>query len=138
SGNGTAEIRELIGNRIFSNPKPLSLIKDFVILGSGRESIILDFFAGSSTSAHAVMELNAIDNGNRKYIMVQLPEETEKDSDAYQAGYNDIGEIGMARIKNAGDKVKTELQDKYDNASEEERKEIKHPDELDIGFKTFK
>lgn len=123
----------------FDNPKPLYINKKIVSsLCKGENDIILDFFSGSSTTAHAVMDLNAEDNGNRKFIMVQLPEETDKKSEAYKAGYENIAEIGKERIRRAGDQIKNDLIKKYGTASEEERKEMKNPGELDIGFKTFK
>lgn len=131
--------KENCGLNFFQNgQKPLKLIKRIIKSSEEKDSIILDFFAGSSTTAHAVMDLNAEDNGNRKFIMVQLPEPTDKKSEAYKAGYENIAEIGKERIRRAGEKIKAELKEKYDSASEEERKEMKHPDELDIGFKVFK
>ena len=108
SGNGTAMIKSLFNGRLFDNPKPLSLIKDFIRIGTNEDAIILDFFSGSATTAHAVMQLNSEDNGNRKFIMVQLPEETDKKSDASKAGYKNICEIGKERIRRAGAKIKEE------------------------------
>lgn len=138
SRRGTAEVEELFNNKIFSFPKPLKLLKTLLEIGLRKDDLVLDLFSGSSTTAHAVMDLNAEDNGDRKYIMVQLPEATDKKSEAYKAGYENIAEIAKERIRRAGEKVKTELKEKYEAASEEERKEMKHPDELDIGFKVFK
>ena len=112
------------GKTIFDYPKPPSLIKYITNFDTPKEdSIILDFFSGSATTAHAVMQLNAEDGGNRKYIMVQLPEETEEKSEAYKAGYKNICEIGKERIRRAGKKIKEE-----------------HPEakDLDIGFRVFK
>ena len=108
SGNGTAMIKSLFNGRLFDNPKPLSLIKDFIRIGTNEDAIILDFFSGSATTAHAVMQLNSEDNGTRKFIMVQLPEETDKKSDASKAGYKNICEIGKERIRRAGAKIKEE------------------------------
>ncbi len=108
SGNGTAELKSLFNSRIFKNPKPLNLIMDFILLGMNKDSIILDLFAGSSTTAHAVMELNAKDGGNRKYIMAQLLELTDEKSEAYKAGYKNVSEIGKERIRRAGKKIKEE------------------------------
>ena len=105
SGNGTALIKTLFNGRLFDNPKPLALIKDFIKIGTSEDAIILDFFSGSATTAHAVMQLNAEDGGNRKFIMVQLPEETEAKSEAYKAGYKTICEIGKERIRRAGKKI---------------------------------
>ena len=123
SGNGTNQLKELFNGRIFDNPKPIQLMQDFVRIGSNKDSIILDFFSGSATTAHAVMQLNAEDGGNRKFIMVQLPELTDEDSEAYKAGYDNICEIGEERIRRAGDMIKEE-----------------HPemaDTLDTGFRIF-
>ena len=106
---GSIEIRELLGDReIFSYPKPSVLIKRLITIGASKNSIILDFFSGSATTAHAVMKLNAEDGGNRKFIMVQLPEKTDEKSEAYKAGYKNICEIGKERIRRAGKKVKEE------------------------------
>ena len=82
------------------------------LVATSRDAVILDFFSGSATTAHAVMQLNAEDGGNRKFIMVQLPEETDEKSEAYKAGYKNICEIGKERIRRAGDKIKEESQDK--------------------------
>ena len=93
----------------FDGPKPLRLMKRILqIANLEKDSIILDFFSGSATTAHAVMLLNAEDGGNRKFIMVQLPEETTEDSEAYKAGYKNICEIGKERIRRAGKKIKEE------------------------------
>lgn len=106
---GSKEMTNLLGNiSIFDNPKPVDLIKELIKLGSMPKDIVLDFFSGSSTTAHAVMQLNSEDEGNRKYIMVQLPEETPKDSEARKAGYDTIPEIAKERIRRAGKKIKEE------------------------------
>ena len=105
SGNGTAQVKELFGEKIFSNPKPFDLVKDFIKVGTNNDAIILDFFSGSATTAHAVMKLNAEDGGNRKFIMVQLPEKTDEKSEAYKAGYKNICEIGKERIRRAGAQI---------------------------------
>lgn len=106
------ELENLLGRKIFDFPKPKELIKRIVSLivngNEGKNSIVLDFFSGSATTAHAVMQLNAEDGGHRKYILVQLPEETEKESEAYQAGYKTICDIGEERIRRAGKKIKEE------------------------------
>ena len=97
--HAAAEAKQLYGRTdYFSNPKPIDLIKYLLLLGSSCDSIILDFFSGSATTAHAVMQLNAEDGGERKFIMVQLPEETDGKSEAYKAGYKNICEIGKERI----------------------------------------
>ena len=108
SERGTEEFINLgFDKRIFPKPKPVGTIKRCAILSSKSESdIVLDFFSGSSTTAHAVMQLNAEDGGNRKFIMVQLPEATDEKSEAYKAGYKNICEIGKERIRRAGKKIK--------------------------------
>ena len=103
------EIEELFGSQdIFSYPKTIELPKLFSRLSTNKNAIILDFFSGSATTAHAVMQLNAEDGGNRKFIMVQLPEATDEKSEAYKAGYKNICEIGKERIRRAGRKIKEE------------------------------
>ncbi len=103
------EIEELFGNQdIFSYPKTVDLPKLFSKLSTNKDSVILDFFSGSATTAHAVMQLNAEDGGKRKFIMVQLPEATDEKSEAYKAGYKNICEIGKERIRRAGKKIKEE------------------------------
>ena len=110
TAQGTAEIRNLFGNRFFDFPKPTKIINILLntVVRKDKDSIILDFFSGSATTAHAVMQLNAKDGGNRKFILVQLPEETTEDSEAYKAGYKNICEIGKERIRRAGKKIKEE------------------------------
>ena len=114
------------GKKYFDYPKPVDLIKRCVSLYSNQNSIILDFFSGSATTAHAVMQLNAEDGSNRKFIMVQLPENTDEKSEAYKAGYKTICEIGKERIRRAGKKIKEENADK------------EGIDKLDIGFRVLK
>lgn len=110
--DGTEEMEELLGRGIFDFPKPTELIKYFLSLRineiEDNEYTVLDFFSGSSTTAHAVMRQNAEDNGKRKFIMVQLPEVTDEKSEAYKAGYKTICEIGKERIRRAGAKIKDE------------------------------
>lgn len=89
-------------------PKPLRFMRRIVSIASNKDSIILDFFSGSATTAHAVMQLNAEDGGHRKFIMVQLPEPCDENSEAYKAGYKNICEIGKERIRRAGRKIKEE------------------------------
>ena len=110
NANSNAEIKKLFdGKKIFDYTKSTNLIKDFLSLGTiSKDSLILDFFSGSATTAHAVMQLNAEDGGNRKYIMVQLPELTDEKSEAYKAGYKNICEIGKERIRRAGAKIKAD------------------------------
>lgn len=120
-GSDTVLLNQL--NIPFDTPKVVELVKEHVQSLSNKDSIILDFFSGSATTAHAVMQLNAEDEGCRKFIMVQLPEETEEKSDAYKAGFKNICEIGKERIRRAGKKIKEE-----------------HPEakDLDTGFRVFK
>ena len=124
SRKGTAEVEDIFGFKCFSFPKPLSLLSDLVKIGVMENDIVLDFFSGSATTAHAVMQLNAEDGGNRKFIMVQLPEKTDEKSEAYKAGYKNICEIGKERIRRAGKKVKEEAGLSAKN--------------LDIGFRILK
>ena len=130
SRKGTDETEKLFKNKIFDFPKPIKLIEDLLKISLNHKDIILDFFSGSATTAHAVMQLNAEDGGNRKYIMVQLPEKTyeekinkegeiifkaKKGSEAaYKAGYKTIDEIGIERIKRAAKKIKEETQAEID------------------------
>lgn len=93
---------------VFDYTKPVKLITRLLQIGSNPEDIVLDFFSGSATTAHAVMQLNAEDGGNRKFIMVQLPEETDEKSEAYKAGYKNIYEIGKERIRRAAKKIAEE------------------------------
>ncbi|MBS3972924.1 MAG: site-specific DNA-methyltransferase [Erysipelotrichia bacterium] len=123
--SGSIEIRTFFGSReIFSYPKPSTLIHRLIQISSKPDSLILDFFSGSSTTAHAVMQLNAKDNGSRKFIMVQLPEETDEKSEAFKAGFRNICEIGKERIRKAGIKIKDDVGLITQN--------------LDIGFRVLK
>ena len=132
---GRQEVKQLFdGKGYFDGPKPLRLLNRIItIANTCRDSIILDFFSGSATTAHAVMQLNAEDGGNRKFIMVQLPEATDEKSEAYKAGYKNICEIGKERIRRAGKKIL-------------EEQKAKQPDlfnemggaNLDIGFRVLK
>lgn len=105
---GKTDCFELFNRDYFSNPKPYKLIRYLQIIASDKDSIVLDFFSGSATTAHAVMQLNAEDGGKRKYIMVQLPEKCDEKSEAYKAGYKTICDIGKERIRRAGKKIKDE------------------------------
>lgn len=111
---------------VFDYPKPVSLLTYLLRFKNDPSSIVLDFFSGSATTAHAVMQLNAEDGGNRKFIMVQLPEKTDEQSEAYKAGYPNICEIGKERIRRAGKKIK------------EENKDKEAIDRLDTGFRVLK
>lgn len=108
SQDGTKEITSLLGTKVFSFPKPSALIKYLISASTEKNDLVLDFFSGSATTAHAVMQLNAEDGGHRKFIMVQLPEETDEKSEAYKAGYKNICEIGKERIRRAGTKIEEE------------------------------
>ena len=125
-GRGASKRLEvLFGRKIFDFPKDENVIKTFVnMVTSNDNSIVLDFFSGSATTAHAVMQLNADDGGVRKFIMVQLPEKTDEKSEAYKAGYKNICEIGKERIRRAGKKIKEEAGLEAQN--------------LDTGFRVFK
>ena len=92
----------------FDNPKPTGLITEVITVGMNINDIILDFFAGSCTTAHAVLDLNKEDNGNRKFICVQLPEKCDENSEAFKAGYKTIAEIGKERIRRVIKKIKEE------------------------------
>ena len=135
--NGTQLLKKIFnGKSIFDNPKPVELLTRILNLStsSKEHNIILDFFSGSATTAHAVMQLNSEDNGNRKYIMVQLPATTDEKSEAFKAGYKNIAEIGKERIRRAGEKIKQEIEEYNSNLKlGEEPKKVP-----DIGFKVFK
>jgi adenine-specific DNA-methyltransferase len=106
---GSAEMSQLLGNlSIFDNPKPVGLLEEILKLGSHSDSIVLDFFSGSGSCAHATMQLNAKDDGSRKYILVQLPETTDPKTEANKAGFKNICEIGKERIRRAAKKIKEE------------------------------
>lgn len=124
SRRGTAEVEDILNGKIFSFPKPLSLIMDFCKVALSSTDIVLDFFSGSATTAHAVMQLNAEDGGQRKFIMVQLPEPCDKKSEAYKVGYKNICEIGKERIRRAGERIKADSP-------------LTTAD-LDVGFRVFK
>lgn len=133
--NGTAEIVELFEGKCFDYPKPTMLLNEIIKQVATNNDIILDFFSGSATTAHAVMQLNSEDGGNRKYIMVQLPETTPEDSEARKAGYKTIAEIGKERIRRAGKKIVEESKTKQ---AKEGALFAEEPKKLDIGFKAFK
>lgn len=155
SRRGTAEVEEMFKNKSFSFPKPINLIYDFCKVATNKGDIVLDFFSGSATTAHAVMQLNAEDGGNRKFIMVQLPEKTDEKSEAYKAGYKNICEIGKERIRRAGKKIveeqahlntaykQTKLEPMkpvavWTNSEEQIKEQDKVKKNLDIGFRVLK
>ena len=160
---GTREVANIVGKGLFDFPKPLSLLNRIIEIGANDDSIILDFFSGSATTAHAVMQLNAeereslelrmesLDRNdpeyesklkalksqlpNRRFIMVQLPEETDEKSEAYKAGYKNICEIGKERIRRAGAKIKSEML----KVESEDNSTLNSPNStLDIGFRVLK
>ncbi|OJU14202.1 MAG: hypothetical protein BGN88_14120 [Clostridiales bacterium 43-6] len=137
SQTSAKEVKFLFNQDVFEFPKPVNLIKKFITSGSSKSDIILDFFSGSATTAHAVMQLNAEDGGNRKFIMVQLPELTDESSEAYKAGYKNICEIGKDRIRRAGEQIKQDLIEKKNKAGLLDDN-IVDPETFDNGFKVFK
>lgn len=103
------EVKELLQDNVFTNPKPVKLLRYLLTVSNcAQDSIVLDFFSGSATTAHAVMQLNAEDGGKRKFIMVQIPEACAENSEAFKAGYKNVCEIGKERIRRAGKKIKEE------------------------------
>ena len=126
--DGTKEITDIFNGKVFSYPKTVELISFFIDIISqiDKETIVLDFFSGSATTAHAVMQLNAKDNGHRKFIMVQLPEPCDEKSEAYKAGYKTICDIGKERIRRAGDNIVSE------------RNTANAYPPPDVGFRVFK
>lgn len=160
--DGTAEITELFEKKVFGFPKPVALLKFLISITTkfDKDAIVLDFFSGSATTAHAVMQLNAEDGGHRRFICVQLPEKTDEQSEAYKAGYNTICEIGKERIRRAGEKIKADLMESgpsdrknqqkikegaimaadahWEGDPEYQRQAQQMADNLDIGFKVFK
>ena len=133
SQEAAQNLKKLFGNHdYFDYPKPVELIKRCLTLYSSKDSIILDFFSGSATSAHAMMKLNAEDGGSRRFIMVQLPEETDVKSEAYKDGYKTICEIGKERIRRAGKKILEEQKTKQGDLFSSNQKS------LDVGFRVFK
>ena len=137
SEEGKAELFKLLDDNVgFETVKPVSLIKKICYHFTKANDIILDFFSGSATTAHAVMQLNAEDGGNRKFIMVQLPEKTDENSEAYKAGYKTIAEIGKERIRRAGKKILSELESKSQQLKLGE--EPVDASKLDIGFRVYK
>lgn len=104
--SGTNEMRDIFGNSVlFENPKPIGLLEHIVDLGASSDALVMDFFAGSGTTAHAVLKKNSEDGGSRRFIMIQLPEATNKDSEAHKAGYQTIAEVSKERIRRAGKKI---------------------------------
>ena len=159
--DATSEITDIFdGNRLFDTPKPTKLLKRILQIGTDSNDLVLDFFSGSATTAHSVMQLNAEDGGKRRFIMVQLPEVCSESSEAAKLGYKSIAEIGKERIRRAGEKIKNELQVKHAEWKKKQSIESKksgkldltdgeesedapnpyviNPNTLDIGFKSFR
>ena len=132
SNKGTKEVADILGKSIFDFPKSVAFVKQVIQIGTEEDSLILDFFSGSATTAHAMMQLNAEDGGNRKFIMVQLSEATDEKSEAYKAGYKNICEIGKERIRRAGKKILEEQKSKQGDLFSGEQKK------LDVGFRVLK
>lgn len=139
------ELKDIFPENLFDTPKPSKLINYLItISGVEKDAIILDFFAGSATTAHAVMQLNAEDGGHRKFIMVQLPEETEEKSEAYKSGYKNICEIGKERIRRAGRKIRNEklgMSNENGGQLSMDNSSLHIPNsslELDIGFRCLR
>ena len=143
---GSKELENLLEGKYFDFPKPPSLIIRMLKIATESDSIILDFFSGSATTAHAVMQLNSEDGGNRKFIMVQLPEQTDEKSEAFKAGYRNICEIGKERIRRAGAKIAPQPpKGGAESASlnlfgtDEANSELKTQNsKLDIGFRVYR
>jgi len=132
--DGMSELGSILSPKIFDHPKPSITIKHICNISSHKYDIILDFFAGSSTTAHAVMQLNAEDGGNRKFIMVQLPEACDENTEAYKAGFKNISEIGKERIRRAGEQIKKEIENKNRQSKLNGEPSVVP----DIGFRVFK
>ncbi len=139
TSSATAKLKKLLESNSFDTPKPVELITKMLEMSDTKDSLILDFFSGSATTAHAVMQLNAEDGGNRKYICVQLPEDTPEDSEARKAGYATIPEIAKERIRRAGKKIREKKEeDVYKQAQKDGLFVDLAADTQDYGFKVFK
>ncbi len=137
--NGSELLKQLLGKDIFDKPKPHNLIKKFIYHVVNQSDIILDFFSGSGSTAHAVMQLNREDGGNRQYICVQMAEPCKPESEAYKAGYRTIADIAMERIRRAGQQIRQDIEAEREKQREQldldDRTEPKMPD---LGFKVFR
>ena len=152
TNTATKEIGGLFNRYLFDFPKPVEIIKQLISQVSNTDDIILDFFSGSATTAHAVMQLNAEDGGNRRFILVQLPELCDEKSEAYKAGYKNICEIGKERIRRAGKKIHQDLgmsaafdlavaitiPELEDEMNESCEHKMDSAETLDLGFRVFK
>jgi adenine-specific DNA-methyltransferase len=139
SETGKRRVADLLEYEVdFETIKPVQLIQKLLFHFTNENDIIVDFFSGTATTADAIIQQQIKDGANRRFILVQLPEVVDQSTETWQAGYKNISEIGKERIRRSGEKAKAELIEKYEAATDEERKEMKHPEELDIGFKVFK
>ncbi len=139
SDEGTKEVDALLGKGVFDYPKPKSLIMRMLKMCTRKDDIVLDFFAGSGTTAHAVMQLNKEDGGNRKYICIQLPEKCDEKSVAYKVGYKTIAEITKERIRQAGTKICAEVEaERYKQKEQLQFDDSRTIPMPDLGFKVFK
>jgi len=135
---GSKELERLFGAKVFDFPKPHTLIRRALRIATDKESIVLDFFAGSCPAAHAVLQQNREDGGTRRFIVVQLPELCDEKSEAYKAGYETIAEIGKERIRRVIKKIEAEQNQKAKNAEGNLPGMADEVPELDLGFKVFK
>jgi len=136
SSNSALEVDNIFEKKgIFEYAKPIKLLTSLIKVGTKKEDIVLDFFAGSGTTAHAIMELNKEDGGNRKFILVQIPEQTDKNSETYKAGYKNIAEIVTERIRRV---IKNIQNEKKDSGKQKKLDDEDKKNELDLGFKVFR
>lgn len=137
--NGSELLKQLLGKDIFDKPKPHNLIKKFVYHVVNQSDIILDFFSGSGSTAHAVMQLNREDGGNRQYICVQMAEPCKPESEAYKAGYRTIADIAMERIRRAGQQIRQEIEAEREKQRRQlDLEDRTEPEMPDLGFKVFR
>lgn len=132
------EMKDIFPENVFDTPKPIVLIKRILQLSTSKSDVIVDFFAGSATTAHAVMQLNKEDSGKRKFICVQIPEPTDEKSEAYKAGYKTIAEISKERIRRASAKIKKEITEKANKEAGTIFGVSKENEDIDVGFKVYK
>jgi adenine-specific DNA-methyltransferase len=132
STQGTKEIMNIFGKKYFDYPKPSELMKYLLQICTDKNSLVLDFFSGSGSTAHATMQLNSEDEGSRRFVVIQLQEATSEDSEAYKAGYKNICEIGKERIRRAGKQILEEQKAKQGDLFAGKQKKI------DVGFRVFK
>ncbi|MBN1843835.1 MAG: site-specific DNA-methyltransferase [Deltaproteobacteria bacterium] len=136
--DGTKDLERLVPGKVFNNPKPIKLIERIIEHSCAKDSLILDFFCGSSSAAHAVLDFNWKDGGNRKFIMVQIPEPCDEKSEAYKAGYKTIADIGKKRIRRVIKKIKKEQAEKANDPQSRLPGLEEEQPELDLGFKVLK